>query len=233
MGIAHNNTAIMASYQIITALLMRERFGKGQKVETSILGTVSYMLYFNHLVALITGREIPKHEQATADPLRNYYKCKDGKWIIHTQPRKEEYWQVVCQVLDIPELLNDARYDSIEKRMAHSEVLVKIYDKAFLKRPRHEWIKLFSEKNLVVSAVNTISEAVNDPQLLENGYLVDYEDPDMGKIRIPGFPIHFSGAELNRNFQGPRLGEHTDEVLKTICQYSESEIAALRKEKII
>jgi len=233
-GIADQTTAIMGSYQIIIALLMRERFGKGQKVETSLLGTVSYMMYFNHVVELITGREVSKHEQATADPQRNYYKCKDGKWIIHTaNSRQEENWQAVCKVLEITDLLDDPRYDSAEKRLAKSEVLVKRYNQAFLKRPRHEWVQLFSERDLVISPVNTVREAVQDPQLLENGYIVDYEDPEMGKIRIPGFPIQFSGAELNKNFRGPSLGEHTEEVLKSIGRYSESEIAEFRKKKII
>ncbi len=232
-GIADQSTAIMASYQIVIALLMRDRFGMGQKVETSILGTVSYMMYFNHLVALITGREIPHHEQAKAHPQRNYYKCKDGKWIVQTQPRKEENWQAVCEVLGITELLTDPRYGSQDKRVARSEELVKRYNQAFLKRPRHEWLNIFSERDLVISAVNTISEAVQDPQLFENGYIVDFEHPDMGNIRIPGFPIQFSEAELNKNFLGPRLGEHTEDVLKTVGRYSESEIAEFRKEKII
>ena len=71
---------------------MRERFGMGQEVDVSLLSTASYLLYFNYLVPLITGREIPRHEQAGAGALRNYYRCQDGKWIVQTQPPGEESW---------------------------------------------------------------------------------------------------------------------------------------------
>lgn len=232
-GMADQSTAIMASYQIVTALLMRERFGIGQKVETSILGTVSYMMYFNNLVASITDHDVPLHEQAKADPQRNYYRCGDGKWIIHNQPPGEQNWRAVCEVLGEMDLATDLRYNSRKKRLERSEELVKIFNQAFLRRPRDEWLRLFSEKNLVISAVNTTKEAVQDMQQIENGYLVDFDHPEIGTIRIPGFPIQFSGAELNRNFIGPRLGEHTEEVLKSIGGYTDAEIEQFKKEKVI
>jgi len=232
-GIIDQATAVMASYQIVIALLMRERLGFGQEVDVSILGTASYLLYLNNLVALIRGRNMPRHEQISADPLRNYYCCQDGKWLIQTQPPGEENWKKECSVLGHPELADDPRYDSREKRIERSRELVPIFNETFATKPRDEWLRLFHEADLIVSPVNTCLEAVNDPHLIENDYIVDFDHPDIGRIRIPGFPIHFSEAEVRRDLVAPKLGEHTGEVLREIGGYSDEDIARFKEGKII
>jgi crotonobetainyl-CoA:carnitine CoA-transferase CaiB-like acyl-CoA transferase len=229
-GVIDQATAIMASYQIVIAILMRDRFGVGQEVDVSLLSTASYMMYLNNLTALLTGKEVPRHEQATADPMRNYYKCQDGKWIIHNQVPDKDKWRIVCELLDVPELSEDPRYDTREKRMDNSKELVSIFNKAFLKKPRDEWVRLFAEKDLIMSPANTQMEAVHDPQMAANEYIVDFDHPELGKIKIPGFPIHFSHAEINNNLLAPRLGEHTDMVLKEIGEFSKEEIARFHDE---
>jgi formyl-CoA transferase len=232
-GIIDQGTAIMASYQVVIAILVRERFGIGQEIDVSLLSTASYLMYINNLVALLTGKEVPRHEQASADPLRNYYQCKDGKWVIQNQPPGDKYWESMCHILGHPELLQDPKYNSRDKRIDNSRDLVAIFNRAFLKKTRDEWLQLFAEKDMVMCAVNTTMEALEDPQMSENDYIVDFDHPDIGTIKIPGFPIRFSQTEINNNLLAPRLGEHTDTILKEINGYSDEEIARLRKDKII
>jgi formyl-CoA transferase len=74
---------------------------------------------------------------------------------------------------------------------------------------------------------------MNDPQVIENDYIVDFQHPKMGCLRIPGFPIHFSQAQVNNNLLAPELGEHTDGVLKEMGGYSDEDIAQFRKDGII
>ncbi len=230
-GVIDQATAIMASYQIVIALLMRGRFGIGQKVDVSLLGTASYLLYFNNLTRLLTGCELPRHKQATAYPLRNYYQCQDEKWVVMNQ--RDKGWSTVCELLGLPELAKAPRFNSHEKRIETSSELVSMFSKAFTSKPRDEWLRLFSEKKLILCAVNTTTEAINDPQMIENDYVVDFNHPDMGHLRIPGFPIHFSQAEINNNLLAPKLGEHTNIVLKDIGGYSDKEIARFRNNGII
>ena len=232
-GIVDQATAIMASYQIVIALLMRERFGIGQEVDVSLLSTASYLLYINNLVALVVGRPIARHEQLKADPLRNYYCCQDGKWVIQTQPPGEAHWGTVCRVLGLPELADDPRFNKYDGRLAISHEVVPIFNEAFASKPRDEWIRLFHEANLIICPVNTPLEVTEDPQMIENEYIVDFEHPAMGKIRIPGFPIHFSGAAIDHNLIAPKLGEHTEEVLKELGGYSDEEIAHFREDRAI
>ncbi len=87
---------------------------------------------------------------------------------------------------------------------------------------------------VVTAPVNTPVEAVHDPNLLENEYIKDFEHPDLGRIGIPIFPIHFSEAQVRTDLIAPKLGEHTDEVLSELGGYSYEEIARiLTNEKII
>ena len=226
-------TAIMASYQIMIALFMRERFGIAQKVEVSLLGSALYLMYLNNLTALLTGKEIPVHNQATADPQRNYYQCKDGKWIIQTQLPDSGKWKKVCEVLGHPELGKDPRYDTRDKRLDLSEELVAVFNEAFLTKTRDEWLKLFKGNGLMICPVNRTMEVMEDPQVIENEYIVDYNHPVLGEIRIPGFPIRFSQAEINTNLSAPEFGEHTESILKEVGGYSDKEIAHFKKEKVI
>ncbi len=232
-GIFDQTTAMMASYQVVLALFMRERLGIGQEVDISILGTSSYMLYFNNLVASIKGRNMPRHEQINADPLRNYYCCQDGKWFSQTQPPGEERWKKECSIIGHPELADDPRYDSREKRMVRSAELVPIFNKEFATKPRDEWLRLFREADLIAAPVNTCMEAVHDPHLLDNEYIKDFDHPELGRIGIPIFPIHFSEADVRKDFIAPKLGEHTDEVLRELGGYSSEEIARFRENKVL
>jgi len=233
-GIVDQATAIMASYEIVIALFMRERFGMGQEVNVSLLGTASNLLYFNYLVPLMTGREMPRHEQAAASALRNYYRCQDGNWIVMTQPPSESGWKEASHVLGHPDLVDDPRFNTEHKRLENSRELVSIFSRAFASKPRDEWLRLCAEKkNIPICAVNTITEAINDAQMIENDYIVDFEHPNMGHMRIPGFPIHFSQAQVDNNLLAPELGEHTNSVLKEIGGYSDEDIAQFREDGVI
>lgn len=232
-GIIDQTTSIMASHEIITALLMRERFGIGQEVHVSILSTALYMLYCNVLIALVGGFEVPRHNRTKEYPLRNYYKCGDGRWFILTATQFEKYWPALCRALGHPELENDERCNTAEKLQANSEQFVALFDQIFATKPRDEWLKLFAKYDLPVAPVNRLSELVNDPQITENGYIVDFNHPRLGKIKIPGYPIHFSKTYAGTRSAAPEIGEHTESVLKEIGGYSETEIAQLRAEGVI
>jgi len=232
-GIIDQATSIMASHEILTALLMRERFGIGQEVHVSILSTALYMLYCNVLIALVGGFEAPRHQRSKEYPLRNYYKCADGRWFILTATIFDKYWSSLCQAIGHPELENDARFDSIEKLLVNSEQLVALFDQIFAAQPRDEWLRIFAEYDLPAAPVNRLCELVDDKQIMENGYIMDFDHPRLGKIRIPGYPIHFSKTNAITKIAAPELGEHTGFILREVGGYSDKEIAQLKSEGVI
>ncbi len=232
-GIVDQTTSIMVSHAIITALLARERSGIGQEVHISLLGTALFMLYCNVTTALIGGFEIPRHQRSTEYAMRNYYKCADDKWLIMTLPPFEKYWQALCPALGHPELENDERFDTTEKRFDNSSQLIVLLDEIFASRPREEWLNILTQHDLPVSPVHRLTELKDDPQILENDYIVDFEHPRLGKIKIPGYPVHFSESWAGTTTCAPQLGEHTEAVLAEIGGYSHQEITEMSAEGVI
>jgi crotonobetainyl-CoA:carnitine CoA-transferase CaiB-like acyl-CoA transferase len=232
-GIVDQATAIMTSHQILTALFMRERTGIGQEVHVSILGAAMNLLYFNVLLTTLGGMQVPRHRRATENPLRNYYRCGDDRWLMMTLTPPDRHWGPLCAALGHPELENDPRYDSDEKRSANAAELVTRFDEIFTRRPRDEWLRIFGEHDLFCCAINALEELASDPQVIENDYLVDFDHPAFGRIKLPGYPVHFSESRAGTTRAAPNLGEHTAEVLSRLCGYGEEEIEALRAEGVV
>lgn len=232
-GIIDQATALNTCQQITTALLMRERFGMGQEIKISIMGTAMYLLYFNVLIAQMQGIEVPRHKRASEHPLRNYYQCGDGRWLMMTLTPPERHWGPLCKALDRIDLQNDPRFDTDDKRLDRAEELVAILDKAFSARPRDEWLDIFGKYDLFCCSINSLMELKDDPQVLENDYLVDLDHPTLGKIKVPGYPADFSESWIKTTAAAPELGGHTEEVLLGIGGYSKEEVGKLKKDQII
>ncbi|MFH0844549.1 MAG: CoA transferase [Pseudomonadota bacterium] len=232
-GIIDQITAIMTSHQILTALYMRERTGIGQELHVSILGSAIFLLYFNFLIANMGGFEVPRHQRAKEHPMRNYYQCSDKRWLMMTLTPPDRHWGPLCRALGHPELENDGDFNTDDKRLKKSEQLVVLFDEIFSSRPRDEWLRIFAEHDLFCCGVNSVMEAGNDAQVIENGYLVDFDHPTLGRVKIPGYPTHFSESLAGTFSAAPDLGEHTEEILMEWGNYTKEEIARFKEEGII
>ena len=233
-GIVDQVTAITVSHAIITSILMRERFGIGQQIHISLLGSALFLQYLNVLNALWMKQAVTRHQRSKTDPLRNYYYCMDGKWLCTGLPMHwEDKWPLFCQALGQPELQSNSKFDTREKRLNNCEELISILDRIYATKPRDEWLEIFTKYDIISCPVNTSLDLENDPQVIENDYIVDFDDPILGKIKIPGFPIQFSQASVKTGSLGPSLGEHTLEVLRSLGEYSEEEIRQFEQDGII
>jgi len=212
---------------------MRERSGIGQQVQVSILGSALALLYFNTLLGLL-DYDMPRPKRTDTDPLRSYYLCKGGKWICFTLPTMEPgLWKEFCQAIKRPDLENDARFFSFENRLENCGGLVSILDDIFATKTREEWDDILERHGFFCAPVNESSELKYDPQVTENKYIVDFDHPVFGKVQFPGYPVHFSEASAGPRSAAPELGEHTEEVLREIGDYSAEEIKRFKEKEII
>jgi crotonobetainyl-CoA:carnitine CoA-transferase CaiB-like acyl-CoA transferase len=232
-GIIDQATALMASHQIVTALYMREKNGLGQHVHVSLLGTAISLSYFNVLMAQIGGFNPPRHDRKTSEPLRNYYECKDGLWLMMTLTPSDRFWPILCSALGLEEIEKDPRFDTADKRYGAAEELVALLDRTFATRPRDEWLRIMGEYDLFCCAVNSYKDLADDAQIIANGYLVEMDHPTLGRIKIPGYPGHFERARTATSRGAPELGEHTKEVLTTLANCSKEELEIYKKDGII
>lgn len=234
MGLADQSAGIMLAMGVLSAIVARERYGIGQEVDTSLLGA-AMGVQAELLVWLFTKQLWPRASRVeAANPLWNSYKCADGKWIVLTMGTySDRYWPEFCKAVGLEELSKDQRYSSMEGRHKYSCELVSILDRIFFGKTRDEWIRILSESDVSWAAVKELPDLEEDPQALENKYIVEWKHPELGLIKVPGFPFALSQTPGSIRLRAPKWGEHTDETLQKLGGYSETEILDLKHHGII
>ena len=234
-GITDQMGAIMLAYGVLAALLARERLGIGQEVDVSHLGSMVTLQGLNVAASLLVGKVLPRMPRAQADnPLWNHYQCKDGRWIALAHLQADKYWGDFCRALGIEELEKDSRFENMTKREENSQELISILDKTFATRTYEEWEKILQEKgDFIFAKIQEVSDLASDPQVVENEYITDFNHPVLGKIKMVGSAVRYSRTPATIRLPAPELGEHTNEVLREMGEYSEEEITQLRKEGVI
>ena len=148
--------------------------------------------------------------------------------------QSDRYWPTMCKALDIEHLEKDQKFENMEKRTQNCEELVAIMDKVFITKSVSEWVKVLKETgDVICTAIQTISDLIDDPQVLANDYILDQNHEVLGPVKMAGFPAQFSETPAEVKCGAPELGQHTEEVLTEIGGYSWEEIAQLREEEAI
>ncbi|MEE9202296.1 MAG: CoA transferase [Dehalococcoidia bacterium] len=231
-GMADSVTAIMLAYGIVSALLGRERTGTGQMVTVSQLGSMIALQGFLTQLKFFPGLDFPRHDRnLPSNPLYNYYKCQDGRWVALALIL-DRHWPLLCQAIGLSELENDPKFADIGQRRENRQELTDILGRVLATRPYPEWEKVFREADLIFGPIQDIDDLPNDPQVVENEYVIDFDHPYFGKVRYPGFPVHFSETPSALRMAAPEFGQHTEEVLLE-SGYSWEDIAELGEQGVI
>lgn len=232
-GIADQTGGFMLALGVMAALIARERLGRGQLIEVSLLGSMVAMQGLNLDAFLTIGQDWGRFERAkAANPLWNYYRCADDRWIAFAATYTT-FWPIFCEkVINRPELSEDPKFKTMEGRRENAQELISILDKIFLTKPREEWMELAKEADIWYAPLNKISDLPNDPQVSEN-YIFEFDHPTAGHLRLEGFPVQLGETPASYSLPAPELGQHTEEILLEVCKYSWEEIESLRKEGII
>ncbi len=225
-GIGDEVGALMCAWGVTAALYAREKTGKGQVVDSSLMSGVIAVLAFIMAAPAILGKEFPREVRAEAgNPVYNHYECKDGKWLVLAHLDPDRYWPKICKVLGMEELVNDPRFNSIPARSEHAKELVSIMDQRFATRTRDEWMPRLAAEGCIVTPIQSPTEVTNDPQALANNYFIEVDHPEHGITKMTGFPWDFSDTPPLFQRPAPKLGEHTEEIMAEIG-YAKEEIAA-------
>jgi crotonobetainyl-CoA:carnitine CoA-transferase CaiB-like acyl-CoA transferase len=232
LAILDQTASIALSHAVLTALFVRERSGVGQAVHISLYGTALWMQYANLVISGCLAVNPVPADRRMYSPLRNFFCCRDGKWIIGTHHPEPKYWPLLCEATGQTELLRDPRFADISKVLEDRPLLVERFDRVFATKTRSEWIPMLREKGLMFGPVQRVEDVLSDPQALNNGYVVDFEHPSLGPVKIPGYPVQFSASHAGTRASAPALGEHTDAIMKSVG-YSDQEIAEARQAGVI
>jgi len=232
-GLGDELGGMVCAWAVCIALYAREKTGKGQLVDTSLMGSIVSMLSLVLSAPAILGQEFPREVRAEAgNPIYNHYRAKDDKWFILAHLQPDRYWPNVCRALGMPELENDPRFDTIEVRGENAEELIAIMDRQFLTKTRDEWFEIFKGEGIIYTPVQSPREVVDDPQALANDYVTWFDHPVLGRTKMVGFPWDFSKTPASVRREAPEFGQHTEEILLELS-YTWDDITKLRDEKAI
>jgi crotonobetainyl-CoA:carnitine CoA-transferase CaiB-like acyl-CoA transferase len=232
-GLGDELGGMVLAWAICVALYAREKTGKGQLVDTSLMGSLMCMESLILSAPAILGQEFPREIRTQAgNPIYNHYRAKDDKWFILAHLQPDRYWPSACRALGMPELENDPRFNSIEARGDNAKELIAIMDAKFATKTRDEWFEIFKQEDLIFSPIQTPAEVINDPQAVANNYVVWFDHPVLGKTKMIGFPWDFSETPASVRREAPEFGQHTEEILLELG-YTWDDIAKLKAKKLI
>ncbi len=199
---------------IALALYARERTGVGQKVDVSLLGAANWVNNLAVQGVLTYKKDAPKLPRTRAgNPLVSEYRAKCGRWAEFDMRQTDRFWSGLCKALGRPELEHDPRFDSHQKRMINNQELVALLDEIVATRTLAEWAPIFYENGMDWGPIQTMTDVMDDPCVLENDYIVEYEHFSRGAVKGPGCPFQLSEMPPRPPQGAPEHGQHTEEVL--------------------
>ena len=219
---------IYSSKGILAALFDRERTGKGRRIEISMFDTMLHLLTYMGTMWLTNG-EVPKPPGSAHDYSVPWQAFATTDGYIAVATRQEIFWHKLCSVLDHPDLAGAPRFADNPSRVKNRQVLVPLLEQIFRTRTTADWLERLRGADVPAAPVNNIDAAFAEPPVAEREMIVEYDHPQVGKVRLPGNPIKMSDMGKTISRPAPMLGEHTDAVLKTLLRLTAEEIAGLHE----
>ena len=203
---------IIAAMGILAAYAHRLKTGEGQWVETSLFEAALVQTYWQSAIALATG-EAPR-AMGSAHPLNAPYQsfeAQDG-WIV-VGGANQRNWLRTLEAIGAPELADDPRFRDNAGRMAHLRELEAEFAERLRTRPAEHWLRVLEEKGVPCGPVNTMLQALSDPQTVARDMVVEVEHTSIGPVKTLGMPVKFSRTPGKVRTGAPLYGEHTREIL--------------------
>jgi crotonobetainyl-CoA:carnitine CoA-transferase CaiB-like acyl-CoA transferase len=229
-SITDHSAGIFAAHGIMAALLARQKTGRGQFVDVSLL-QVSLAFIESHVADYLNGGEAVSRDNFPRGRIYCVI-CSDNKPLVIHLSGHQHAWEGLLKVIGRTDLLHDSRGADRRSRTEHHYELLAILREEFRKKPRTHWLAALDAENLPNAPINTIQEVFEDPQIKHMGIPKKIHHPRMGTSNLVGSPINLSGTPPHFFRPAPLLGENTDEILARFG-YDAKAIADLRAEGVI
>ena len=222
-----------AAIAILAALAWRERSGKGQWIDISLLDcTVSWMTY---MAANYFGTGISPERMGSAHPTIVPYQCfetLDGQFIT-LAVGNDKLFRNFCRAINRDRLADDPRFSTNPSRVNNREQLIPMLEELFKQKSRDDWLNVLTEAGVPAGPVYSMQQVFSDPQVLQRNMLVRIRHSTAGEISQIGIPMKFSDTNPEIKSPPPLLGEHVNEILGKLLGYDEKRIAELKSEGVV
>ena len=220
-----------AAYAAVAALFDRSRSGRGHEIDISMVDSMTRFMA-PRIVPYLGSGEVPRRTGARDSVIAVYQVFDTQDDPITLGLGNDAIWKRFWNAVGRPELAADARYaTNADRRAARGEIVAEIAS-VLRTRPRDEWLALFVDAKVPAGPVNRVDQVSSDPELIARGLF--FSDASQGR-RIPqvGLGIGIDRTSASYRLPPPRLGQHTDDVLRSWLTYDSQTIDRLRRDRVV
>ncbi len=221
-------TGMYAAVAILAALAHRDVTGAGQHLDLALFDVMVAMLANMNMNYLVSGTAPGRAGNAHQNIVPyQVFAAADGHVIIAVG--NDGQYAKFCEIAGRPDLATDPRFAKNADRVRNRAVLVPILEEIVRARPVAFWTERLEQAGVPCGPINSIAQALADPQIVARGLRIDLPHPLAGRVPLVGSPIKMSATPPAYDRAPPLLGEHTDEVLRELVGCSDQELQALRQ----
>jgi crotonobetainyl-CoA:carnitine CoA-transferase CaiB-like acyl-CoA transferase len=230
IAIADMTCGMYAAMGILAALFAREKTGSGQFIDMALFD--SQLTWLANAGSNFLNAGVSPERWGNAHPSivpYDVFRGSDGRHFV-VGVGTEPLWKRFVKVMGLEDGAGrDERFQTNALRTKNRDALMPAVQKLFVTRTSIEWLDALARAEIPAAAINTVAEAVNDPQTKSRGLIVQLEHPALGAVRSIANPIRFSHTPVSYRMPPPVLGEHSGDILRDLG-YSGEEIAKARNE---
>lgn len=217
---------------ILAALYNRQRTGRGQRIDLSLL-SVQLSALANAASAYLLAGEVPKPQGSAHGAIVPYraFPTADGHILIGAA--NDKLFGCLCRGLGRPEWADDPRFRTNRDRVANRAALEPLIEAALRTDTTDAWVTRLAEAGVAVAPINRMDAVFRDPQVVHSGQVVTIEHPTVGALPLVGPPVVYSDTPAEVSSPPPLLGQHTREVLGRLLGLDGAELDRLAAEGVI
>jgi crotonobetainyl-CoA:carnitine CoA-transferase CaiB-like acyl-CoA transferase len=220
-------TGMYATIAICAALANRAVTGKGQWIDVALLDTTVAYLANQGQNYLATG--VSPERIGNAHPnIVPYQTFSTADGAIILACGNDNLFRKFCEVAGCMEFTTDPKFSTNAARVQNRAEITRLLNAVFARRPTREWVKLLDDAGVANGPINNLQQVFEEPQVIARGMKIEMPHAVAGKVTLVASPMRFSGTPIKHEVPPPALGQHTDEILRTVLKKSDAEIAGLR-----
>lgn len=215
MPISDLVAGLYCAFGIVCALQARSRNNEGQRVEASLTSSLVSMMAYLSSESFVKGKA-PNKSGNNHPILAPYglFKSSDGE--VAVAPASDKFCNVFLKCIELSDLLDQDLYKNNENRMKNRESLNNIINDKMSKNTSDFWIEKLNDAGCPAAKVASLPDALNSQLIKDSEMIISSSGPEGRKIKMTGFPVKLSETPARLYLSPPLLGEHTEEILKTI-----------------
>ena len=247
VAVADLMTGMYATVGILAALRHAEKTGVGQQVDMALLDTQVAMLAnlgANYLVSgKVPGRMGNAHQNIVPYQVFEVAPALDTNHLegatgaardhIIIAVGNDSHFRKYCEVANVPELGVDPLFALNRDRVKNRAQLVPILEAVMRTRPKADWLAALEAAKVPCGAINNLAEVFADPHIEAREMVTHWQHPHQSDLRLVSSPIKLSATPVRTDLPPPLLGQHTDEVLRSVLNYPDAKLSELKNSKVI